>query len=264
MSRRHKENDIEQSEPHEAESQGDGSIIGKCFSSKSTNLLNKMLVVVKQPESSLTTKLSDAITCAILKAFQKREVVMDDKWLKIPSRYVKSSLFNVLHELEHIQCSPPPEKKEPKRGRGLLTRLIDKFEDSQVVDWFKNTWNVGKQIAKEICLNITQFTVCFLKGIHEAFCPDDDPYGKISHYHRMLAVPDEPEKGIPNIPSRVTINRNYKWFTEWREAVTYEDGKAKRKRHKHRIWKRLVQWIKEYLLTLAPQYAAQPVYGVGI
>ena len=69
---------------------------------------------------------------------------------------------------------------------------------------------------------------------------------------------------IPDIPSRETLSRHYRWFVNWKKAETYEDAKAKNKRHKHRIWERLIRWIKEFLMELAPQYAAQPIYGVGI
>jgi hypothetical protein len=69
---------------------------------------------------------------------------------------------------------------------------------------------------------------------------------------------------IPDIPSLRTLNRHCLWFVSWKKAETYEDGKAKNERHKHWIWERLVNWIKEFLIKLAPQYAAQPIYGVGI
>ena len=140
----------------------------------------------------------------------------------------------------------------------MLKRLIDKVEDSKVVNWFKTTLHEAKQKCKELYQNITQIAVCFLKGIHEFMAPDEDPYGKVSYYHRMLA------EDVPNMPSRETLSRHYRWFVNWKKAETYEDGKAKNERHKHRIWERLLHWIKEFLITLAPQYAAQPIYGVGI
>lgn len=92
MSRRHKENDIEQSEPHEAESQGDGSIIGKCFSIGSSNLLtklNKLLREVGEP-SNISYKMAEAISGAILRAFLKNKVVIDEDWVKIPRKSLES------------------------------------------------------------------------------------------------------------------------------------------------------------------------------
>ena len=225
--------------------------------------LNKLVHVVEEPEYNISYKLSEVISGAVIKAFHKKEVVIDDEWVKIPRKYLEGQLFDVAHELAHIAEGPPPDKK-PKSGAPLIQRLIDKVEDSKVVGWFKATLKKAKQEVVELYQDMTQYTVCFLNGIFQAFCPDDDPYRKVSHYYRMLVCPDEPENGIAGIPSRETINRNCKWFREWREAVTYEDPKAKREKHKHRIWERLVRWIKEFLLTLAPQYAAQPFCGVVI
>ena len=197
----------------------------------------------------------DKIMNAIVKAFEKMDVEMDDKWLKIPRRYFEESLSTI--RLTALGQEPPPNEKRNK-GRPWLKRLIDKVEDSQVVGWFKTTLHEAKEKCKELYQDITQVAVCFLKGIHEFMAPDEDPYGKLSYYHRMLV------KEIPDIPSRETLSRHYRWFVNWKKAETYEDAKAKNKRHKHRIWERLIRWIKEFLMELAPQYAAQPIYGVGI
>ena len=197
----------------------------------------------------------DKIMNAIVKAFEKMDVEMDDKWLKIPRRYFEESLSTI--RLTALGQEPPPNEKRNK-GRPWLKRLIDKVEDSKVVGWFKTTLHEAKEKCKELYQDITQVAVCFLKGIHEFMAPDEDPYGKLSYYHRMLV------KEIPDIPSRETLSRHYRWFVNWKKAETYEDAKAKNKRHKHRIWERLIRWIKEFLMELAPQYAAQPIYGVGI
>jgi len=253
MSRRHKENDIEQTKPHQAESQRDDSM-GKImrFTVSSTSLKNKM------------SRLCHIISNAVTDALKNEDIEIDDQWVKIPRRYLelKDFLSFGLRSLDGPpELTPHTEKKQSKRGRHWLKRLVDKVEDSTVVGWFKTTLNKAKEMVQELYQNVTQFAVCFLKGIHEAFCPDDDPYGKLSHYHRMLVNPDA---GIPDIPSRETLSRYYRWFRDWREEVTFEDRKAKRMKRKHRIWERLIQWIKEFLLAMAPQYAAQPVYEVGI
>lgn len=200
---------------------------------------------------------------AVLKAIRKKDIEIDDEWVKIPRKYLERSILFSGWGNQIIEEAQSPVEK-PKRGHPWLSRLINNVEDSKVVDWFKTTLNEAKKTLKETYQNITQFAVCFLNGIHKAFCPDDDPYGKLSHYHRLLVNPEEPEKGIPSIPSRETLSRHYRWFRDWREAVTYEDRKAKKEKRKHRIWEKLIQWIKVFLLKLAPQYAAQPVYGVGI
>ena len=198
--------------------------------------------------------LVEQIAESIEKALSQREIEVDDKWVKIPRRYFEDSLFTIRLEEKQETCA---EEKRNK-GRPWLKRLIDKVEDSQVVGWFKTTLHEAKEKCKELFQDITQVAVCFLKGIHEVMAPDEDPYGKMSHYHRLLAGE------IPKVPSRETLSRHYRWFVNWRKAVTYEDGKAKNERYKHWIWERLVQWIKVFLIKLAPQYVAQPIYGVGI
>ena len=253
MSRRHKENDIEQTKPHQAESRRDyGMEIFSHLTVSSTSLTNNL------------SSLCHIITNAVTNALKNEDIEIDDQWVKIPRRYLelKDFLSFGLRSFDSPpELTPHTEKEQRKRGRHWLQRLINKVEDSTVVGWFKTTLSKAKQMVQELYQDVTQFAVCFLKGIHEAFCPDDDPYGKLSHYHRMLVNPDAE---IPDIPSRETLSRYYRWFRDWREEVTYEDKKAKREKYKYRIWERLIQWIKEFLLAMAPQYAAQPVYEVGI
>ncbi len=254
MSRRHKENDIDTYKPQQAESHADGSLRVKRTSQRSASILNKLFTVTKRDSSENRFSLSK-IADAIRAAFERKDVEVDDEWVKIPRRYFEESLSSIRLTLFRHE---PRSKEKRNKGRPWLKRLIDKVEDSQVVDWFKTTFHEAKQKCKELYQDFTQVAVCFLKGIHEAIAPDEDPYGKVSHYHRMLS------EEIPDVPSRETLSRQYRWFVNWKKAETYEDGKARNERHKHRIWERLVEWIKEFLLTLAPQYAAQPIYGVGI
>lgn len=253
MSRRHKENDIETYKPQQAESHADGSPRVPSDHESTSNKLFSGLSITRKL-SSATRYLANKITESIGKAFSLGEIEVDDKWVKIPRRYFEDSLSSI--SLEDYHDTHAEEKCN--KGRPLLKRLIDKVEDSKVVNWFKTTLHEAKQKCKELYQNITQIAVCFLKGIHEFMAPDEDPYGKVSYYHRMLA------EDVPDMPSRETLSRHYRWFVNWKKAETYEDGKAKNERHKHRIWERLLHWIKEFLITLAPQYAAQPIYGVGI
>ena len=253
MSRRHKENDIGIYKPHQAESHADGSLrVPSDHDSTSNKLLSGLTVT--RCFSVAPKYMANILAKAIEKAFSLHEIEVDDKWIKIPRPYFEDSLSSI--RLEEYKESYAEEKRN--KGRPWLKRLIDKVEDSKVVDWFKTTLHEAKEKCKELYQGITQVAVCFLKGIHEVMVPDADPYGKVSHYHRMLA------EEIPDIPSRETLSRHYKWFVSWKKTETYEDGKAKNERHKHRIWERLVQWIKNFLIELAPQYAAQPIYGVGI
>ena len=253
MSRRHKINDIDTYKPQQAESHVDGGPrVQSDYDSTSDKLLSELSIT--RSFSFSMELLARTISESIGNAFSLRDIEVDDKWVKIPRHYFKKSFPTI--SLEKYQAAYDNEKRN--KGRPWLKRLMDKVEDSKVVDWFKTTLHEAKQKCIELYQDITQVAVCFLKGIYEFMAPDEDPYGKVSHYHRMLA------ENIPDIPSRETLSRNYRWFIYWKKAETYEDGKAKNERHKHRIWERLVNWIKEFLMKLAPQYAAQPIYRVGI
>jgi hypothetical protein len=47
-----------------------------------------------------------------------------------------------------------------------------------------------------------------------------------------------------------------KWFVDWRPvAVVKETVKEKKERFRHKIWKRLIEWIYNHLLEVVPQYA---------
>ena len=253
MSRRHKETGrTEDYKPQQAESHADGSPRVPSDHDSTSNKLLSGLTITRRFSASVAF-LAEKIT-AMAKVFSICDIEVDDKWVKIPRRYFEDSLSAI--RLDEYKESYAEEKRS--KGRPWLKRLIDKVEDSQVVDWFKTTLHEAKENCKELYQGMTQVAVCFLKGIHEVIAPEEDPYGKMSHYHRMLA------EETPGIPSRETLSRQYRWFVNWKKAETYEDGKAKNERHKHRIWERLVHWIIEFLKKLAPQYAAQPISGVGI
>jgi len=252
MSRRHKETEeTKDYKPQQAESHADGSPRVKGLSL--FGLSFKKFSITKRDGSKNRFSLSK-ITDAIRKAFEKEEVEIDDEWVKIPRRY-----FDFGKEYDYARNSDSTaeylDESRPHRGRSFKDRLIYLFDDSEPIRWFKETLSKVKTNAKQLFKGMTQFSVCFLKSLYEAFLPHGDPYQSVSHYHRILA-----EENVPNLPSRVTINRNYLWFVRWHESVTFEDRKAKNNRQKHRLWERLVKWIKEFLLKLAPQYA--PPYAL--
>lgn len=188
-----------------------------------------------------TTKTDKKLMEVIGSAFMHRGIEIDDKWVKIPR-----SFFKV-----HLDETPPFEavlEEKSKRGRPLVKRLISKIADSEVVDYFKKTFKTVQKKCVELYEGISQFCVCFLKGIYNAFCPDDNPYGKISHYHRIL------DEALIGIPARKTISNCYKWFVEWKTVYT-DTVKEKAEKAKHRLWMKLIELIHSYLLEIAPQYA---------
>ena len=254
MSRRHKESEItDNNKSHQAESHADGS--PRVTRSLFSGFGGLKFSVTKRDGSKCGFSLSKVIS-AITSAFEKKAVEVDDKWVKIPRRYFDGV---ELSPMGYIDCINErglhellPSEDKPRRGHPKLKQLINKFKDSKVVGWFKSAWAEAKSKAKEIYQGLTQMAVCFLRGIHLAFSSEgDDPYGKVSHYHQML------ETEIPELPSRKTISRNYKWFVEWKAQLRekYEDAKQKKERYKHWLWERLIEWIRQYLLELAPQYA---------
>lgn len=178
-------------------------------------------------------------------------IEVDDKWVKFPlSAFDEADIADVRGYTTNIgiQLEEKPEKKK-KGGRNPIKRLFSKISDSKVVQCFHNTLNAVKEKCIELYEGITQYSTCFLKASNNVFSPDDDPYGKVSHYHRIL------EFEVPELPTRKTLNNWLRWFEDWRPAVTYEDRKAKNERARHRLWEKLIEWIQSYLTQLAPQYA---------
>lgn len=199
--------------------------------------LKELYTLPYRHKSKIDSKLAEVIG----NAFMHYGIEIDDKWVKIPR-----SFFEV-----HLDETPPYEavlEGKSKRGRPIIERLISKIADSEVVGYFKKTMKTAKTKCVELYKNTAQFCVCFLKGLHNAFCPDDDPYGKISHYHRIL------DEAITGIPTRKTISNYYKWFVEWKTVYT-DTVKEKAEKAKHRLWMKLIEWIQSFLLEIAPQYA---------
>lgn len=203
--------------------------------------LSDALIDLFTPPYRWKTKTDRKLAEVIGNAFMHYGIEIDDKWVKIPR-----SFFEV-----HLDETTPLEavmEEKSKRGRPIIKRLISKIADSEVVGYFKETMKTAKTKCVELYKNTAQFCVCFLKGLHNAFCPDDDPYGKISHYHRIL------DEAIIGIPTRKTISNCYKWFVEWKTVYT-DTVKEKAEKAKHRLWMKLMEWIQSFLLEIAPQYS---------
>ena len=192
--------------------------------------------VTRKRIGTSTRYLAEKIASALSTAFEKNEIEVDDEWVKIPRRYVEQ--FDLFEE----------EQRKYKTGRNPINRLFTRIADSKIVQFFHDTIDAVKLKCEELYEGITQFSVCFLKAAFKVFSPDDDPYGKLSHYHRIL------ENEVPELPTRKTLNNWYKWFDEWQKVVYNENRFEKKERTKHRLWERLIEWIRSYLTQLAPQY----------
>lgn len=205
---------------------------------------------------SLNINLYDKIIRSVIDAFLLDNMEVGDKWVKIPRSAFGELGDGWLQRFRELNNPSFEEEQEvSKRGRNPIKRLFRKITDSKVMDYFRETLSEVKAKCKKLYENITQFSVCFLKGIHQAFCPADDPYGKISHFHEMIRSDGW------EIPSRKTLNNYYSWFVNWRPVLFNESAKEQKERFKHSLWKQLIKWIYEYLLQRAPEYAYQPIEG---
>ena len=245
MSRRHKVETENNYKPQQAESQADGSPKKSRWTVSSSSLLDKLLVTRKDRCTIrvLAEKIANVIQPAFTRAFIDDTIEMDDKWVKIPRSYFDEGFFK-LHVDKDVE-----EEATHGRGRRFLNRLINTIADSKFVSYVKDSYKAVKEKCVELYENTTQFATCFLRAAFKIFAPEDDPYGKMSHYHSLI------EHELPGLKSRKTLNNYYKWFVEWKPAVTYESPKAKKERFKHKLWEKLIAWLCKHLLEIAPQYA---------
>jgi hypothetical protein len=243
MSRRHRENEtVDNYKPHQVESHEDGHQKKSRFTIGASIFINNFLTIGKR-DVTLSKFSVDKIIHSVVRAFSDKKIEVDDKWVKIPRSYFESSTENIG---EFVTEKLEPPKKEPS----FVKRLFSKIDNSELVRLFKSTLQEVKVKCIELYENVTQFAVCFLRGSNQAFTPDDDPYGKLSLYHRIL------EPDVENLQTRKTLNNYMKWFVDWRPvAEVKETVKEKKERFRHKIWKRLIEWIYNHLLEVVPQYA---------
>lgn len=250
MSRRHKEQETESYyKPQSVESHEDGHSKKSGWISSSSSILNKLLTVTKRDKDSAVhrfnvNKIVDALHNVLTKAFVDESIEVDDKWVKIPRSYFNEESFSLDVDEDVV------ESATYGRGRRFLNRLINTVADSKIVGYVKATYKAAKKKVSEFIENTTQFCACCLKGLFMTFAPDDDSYGKLSHYHSLL------ENEFPDLQSRKTLSNYYRWFVDWRPSLTsYVGPKEKKMRFRHSIWERLIEWICDHLRKIAPQYA---------
>lgn len=165
------------------------------------------------------------------------EIQIDGENVIIPKRFFCT----------FIELLIPEIKMKQKGGRPKVKQLLNTIADSKVVSCFKETLKTVKEKCKELFMGIAQYCVCFLKGIFRAFKPNEDPYGVISHYHRIL------DGKVEGLPTRRTIQNHYNWFVGWKETMIMT-AKEKNELANHIIWEKLIKWICDHLLKLAPQF----------
>ena len=194
MSRRHKDNEINAVTPQVPEPQNeDSGKKGMRFNVSSTSLLSRLITITisKIDTQSLDRVLGAVSLTKILEsvgtAFLKKKAKVDDQFVKIPR-----DCFD--HDSLSDYIAHQQEENVQRRGRNLVRRLISTVEDSKVVGFFKKTLKAAQQKCKSLYQDMKQFCVCFLRGVFKTFSPHEDPYGKLSHYHRIISSEVE---GIP-------------------------------------------------------------------
>ena len=165
------------------------------------------------------------------------EIQIDGDNVIIPKRFFSTFLDLLIAD----------KRMKKKGGRPKVKQLLNTIADSKVVSCFKETLKTVKKKCKDFFKGVAQYCVCFLKGIFRAFKPNEDPYGVISHYHRIL------DGKVDGLPTRRTIQNHYNWFIGWKETMIVT-AKEKAELAKHIIWEKLIKWICDHLLRLAPQF----------
>ena len=191
------------------------------------------------------------IVNSIMTAFTHHEIEVDDKWIMIPRSTFDELGDEWLQNYREMKDSESKESPKKKTGRNPIKSLFKKVTDSKVMEFFHDTLCEVKEKCMELYENITQYSVCFLHSIHKAFSPDEDPYGKLSHYHEMI------KQDIWDFPDRKTLSNYNNWFVNWKPVLINESPKEKNERHRHSIWQQLIEWIYYFLQKKAPEYAVQ-------
>lgn len=248
MSRRHKENERKDKyNTNSVESQADGN---PNTSFSALEFLSRIISKGKPCfEDSSLSKIIDGIVAACM----NNEIVIDDQWVKIPRYAFGDGALKYFRKQANPEAEEEPVKK--KKGRNPIKRLFNKIADSKVVRFFHDTLDEVKKKCAKLYSGMTQYCVCFLRGIHKAFAPAEDPYGKISHYYEML------KDNVGDMPSRRSICYYNNWYENWEPININELPKEKKERHKHKIWEKLIEWIYYHLQKNAPEYAVQMQRG---
>ncbi len=242
MSRRHKTEEESNYKPQPVESHEDGHPKKSRWSLKSSSLLN----IIAERKDSFFAKVSSIIANGFFKEnvpLNDIGIEVDENWVKIPRKYFERILKPDFD-------SETTEKAKPKRGRPKISQLFHSITDSKLVVCFKETLHAVLEKCKEFYENSTQYVICFLFGSNQAFSTDEVPYGKLSHYHRVL-------KGyVDELPTRRTFSYYFEWFVGWTPVVGLkETPKEKNETFKHRLWEKLIKWIYDHLLEKYPEYA---------
>ena len=235
MSRRHKENEIDKDLTHLNEEPQKVALSGKTL----RGLIERVVVVSRKCARDSKLSIFDLFGGCGGIDYVADKIEVDDRYVKIPRDCFDETLENFI-------CSQAKEKTA-KRGRPTIRQLFNNIADCKIVRLFKKTKKVVKEKCAGIFQDMKQFCVCFIRGAYRAFSPHEDPYGKLSHYHRIISCE------VEDIPCRKTLSDAYNWFVGWRRTAI-ETIKEEIERKRYQVWEKLMEWIYRYLIRLAPQY----------
>lgn len=151
--------------------------------------------------------------------------------------------FNGISELSVDKCAQLEDKEEEqqpgRRGRSVIKRLLGFCDNKEVCRWY----NIVKRKLKRFFSNLTQQLCCFFLALFEVV-EESDGYQKVACYHRLMK--EHIREKIPNLR---TLQREIKWFTEWRKGYSLWTH-PQQEEQKHSLWTKLKMRIKIVLLEI--------------
>ena len=145
----------------------------------------------------------------------------------------KERLQNTLHKgfieafsgLDGLKIEESPEPAEKKGGRIRVKRLCSKFQDDELWEMYDEICRATHEAAEDIKKSL----VCYFAAIFR-ICPDDNPEGKIEHFHRIFS------KHMA-IPTSRTLRAGWEFLKKSVEYLVHEQIKEQAR------WRRLVDFF---------------------
>lgn len=151
--------------------------------------------------------------------------------------------LNAISELSVDKCAQLEDKEEEqqpgRRGRSVIKRLLGYCDNKEVCRWY----DIVKRKLKRFFSNLTQQLCCFFLALFEVV-EESVGYQKVACYYRLMK--EHIREKIPNLR---TLQREIKWFTEWRKGYSLWTH-PQQEEQKHSLWAKLKMRIKIVLLEI--------------